>query len=175
MSRFRIIALANQKGGVGKTTTAINLGTGLAAMGRRTLVVDLDPHPPSSFGLGQFLVRAPPLGEDRDAAAVEKLAGETDQIDKRLQGARHDRPGRERLDALDLHRVQGHVEAERCHHCPQEGDLAHIVLDEVNVGQTHNGKNHPREASPRSEVDDRATRIGYQPGKLGGIKEMTGP
>jgi len=67
--RPRVLAMANQKGGVGKTTTAINLGTALAATGERVLIVDLDPQGNASTGLG--IDR-----KTRDVSTYDVLTGE---------------------------------------------------------------------------------------------------
>ncbi|MEF3367331.1 ParA family protein [Methylocystis sp. 9N] len=70
----RIFVLANQKGGVGKTTTAINLGTALAAVGEDVLVIDLDPQGNASTGLGVDR-------KSREVSTYDVLIGESSLAD----------------------------------------------------------------------------------------------
>jgi len=102
----KIVAIANQKGGVGKTTTAVNLSSCVAALGKKTLIVDLDPQGNSTTGYGiskrsiEVGTYELLIGEGTAAQAVRKTEYRTDVIgsNTRLAGAGLeliDLPGRE--------------------------------------------------------------------------------
>ena len=130
----RVLVLANQKGGVGKTTTAINLGTALAAVGETVLIIDLDPQGNASTGLGvdrkdrrvstyNVLVKENTLAEATFPTAVPRLFISPSTLD--LLGVELEIAG-DKDRAFRLKRALAHAIEEPA---PDQPAFSYILID----------------------------------------------
>jgi len=123
----RIIAIANQKGGVGKTTTTINLGAALADLGSRVLIVDLDPQGNASTGLG---IEA----EARSATTYDFLLDEVALRDV-VQATAHDRltiiPATVDLSSADIELYSNEKRSFLLRDALRQADMSDLSLDYI--------------------------------------------
>jgi chromosome partitioning protein len=111
----RVYALANQKGGVGKTTTAINLAACLAEAGERTLVVDLDPQANATSGLGERIERPHRRSRHGLQDGIASAASGTSSLDL--------------LDGISLERLAKPTRFPRLELVPSKPELAGAVVE----------------------------------------------
>ncbi len=125
----RVLVLANQKGGVGKTTTAINLGTALAAVGEEVLVIDLDPQGNAATGLGVDR-------KSRELSTYDVLLGESSLVEAIVETVVP------RLSiapsTLDLLGVELEIASDKDRAFRLKRALAELVAGELHEGKHYN-------------------------------------
>lgn len=123
----KIIAIANQKGGVGKTTTTINLGAAIARAGRRVLLIDLDPQGNASTGLGVDVA-------DRTVTTYDVLAGEVTPSEAAMETTVNNLliiPATTDLSSADMNLMSNEKRSFMLHDSLQQPDIDGLDLDYI--------------------------------------------